>query len=329
MCLQSLQALSNENLALNAISKAFSALYLYDYLLTIGDEVQFAWKGRKTWLFSIYVLNRYATMGLILLYWIRPRDSLGTQASCSRTVIVDQVFLVCITLFSQLFMALKVYAVTSKNKPLTGALVSLMVSQLAFGIFSTGRSILDPPMEAIKLPDCEGVYRSCALGGKFQMAYTALSLAFGTRSRFSTARAALSRTHEGGKHLDVLAFMAIICFSHPWKDRGLITTLQRTICQDSTGYFLSVLSIQIFVTVAVSSGAPYPRALFPVITNVLIPLMVSRIVLSLRKAASPVVSYGDWTVKNLTTVETGDSALMFNHEMQFRRRTAFSSREEE
>jgi hypothetical protein len=57
--------------------------------------------------------------------------------------------------------------------------------------------------------------------------------------------------------------------------------------------------------------------------------MVSRIVLSLRKAASPVVSYGDWTVKNLTTVETGESALMFNHEMQFRRRTAFSSREEE
>jgi hypothetical protein len=57
--------------------------------------------------------------------------------------------------------------------------------------------------------------------------------------------------------------------------------------------------------------------------------MVSRIVLSLRKAASPVVCYGDWTVKNLTTVETGESALISSHEMQFRRRTAFSSCEEE
>ena len=55
---------------------------------------------------------------------------------------------------------------------------------------------------------------------------------------------------------DVPAFLAIIRFSHPWRNRKLITTIHRTICQDSTAYFLSVLSIQIFVTVAVSSGAP-------------------------------------------------------------------------
>lgn len=80
---------------------------------------------------------------------------------------------------------------------------------------------------------------------------------------------------------DVPAFVAVIRFSHPWRHKELITTIHRTICQDSTAYFLSVLSIQIFVTVAVSSGAvvsfnqllevltlirlaQYLRALFPV-----------------------------------------------------------------
>jgi len=273
--------------------------------LTVGDEVQFAWKGRKSWLFSMYILNRYATMGLVFLYWIRPRDNLGLPENCSRTVIVDQVFLVCMTLFSQMFMALKVYAISRKNRPLTGALVLLLVSQLIFGTFSVIRSILHPPVETMKLPGCEGVYRSCALGGKFQMAYTVLSLVF-----------------------DVPAFVAIISFSHPWKNQKLVTTIHRTICQDSTAYFLSVLSIQIFVTVAVSSGAPYPRALFPVITNVFIPLMVSRIVLSLRKAANSTSYYDDWTVRNLTVVGTGGSSLVFNQEMESRRRTAFSSDEE-
>lgn len=197
-------------------------------------------------------------------------------------------------------MTLKVHAVSTKNKPLTGVLVFLMVSQLIFGIFSSILSIVNPPMEKITFQDCEEVYRGCALGGNFQMAYTVLSLVF-----------------------DVPAFMAITCFSHPWRRDELITTIHRTTCQDSTGYFLSVLSIQISVTVTISSGAVYPRALFPVITNLFTPLMVSRIVLSLRKAAHSQAYHDDWTVKNPTTIETGESLSVPHREMQFRKRAPF------
>ena len=85
------------------------------------------------------------------------------------------------------------------------------------------------------------------------MAYTVLSLTFGMYLRF---HARSQRSSWLTRVIDLPAFLAIIRFSHPWVDRKLITTLHRTICQDSTAYFLSVLSIQIFVTVAVSSGAP-------------------------------------------------------------------------
>jgi hypothetical protein len=57
--------------------------------------------------------------------------------------------------------------------------------------------------------------------------------------------------------------------------------------------------------------------------------MVSRIVLSLRKAAqNSTVHHDDWTVNNLTTFETGESSLLPNHEIEFRRREAFPSGEE-
>ena len=56
--------------------------------------------------------------------------------------------------------------------------------------------------------------------------------------------------------------------------------------------------------------------------------MVSRIVLSLRKAAYSKVYYDDWTVRNLTTI--GNSGLLStaHHEMQFRQRATFSTNEE-
>jgi len=56
--------------------------------------------------------------------------------------------------------------------------------------------------------------------------------------------------------------------------------------------------------------------------------MVSRIVLSLRKAAYSQVYHDDWTVRNLTTADAGESLSGPHHEMQFRKRTGFSVVEE-
>ena len=57
--------------------------------------------------------------------------------------------------------------------------------------------------------------------------------------------------------------------------------------------------------------------------------MVSRIVLSLRKAAAhPQVCYGDWTVRNLTTCEADEFLSVSHHELEFRKRVVFSINEE-
>ncbi|KAF9646553.1 hypothetical protein BDM02DRAFT_3118497 [Thelephora ganbajun] len=36
------------------------AITLYDYLLTFDDEIRYVWRGRKTWIFYLYMLVRPA-----------------------------------------------------------------------------------------------------------------------------------------------------------------------------------------------------------------------------------------------------------------------------
>jgi hypothetical protein len=78
--------------------------------------------------------------------------------------------------------------------------------------------------------------------------------------------------------------MAVIRFSHPWKSDQLKTTIHRTICQDSTAYFLSVLSIQIFVTVAITSGAPVSS---PVTRNAKFPTVLTHSICPVPSGSFP------------------------------------------
>jgi len=39
-------------------------LTLYDYLLMFNDEIRYVWRGRKTWIFYLYISNRF----LLIVY---------------------------------------------------------------------------------------------------------------------------------------------------------------------------------------------------------------------------------------------------------------------
>jgi len=38
---------------------AVHLLWIYDYCLTFGDEVEYAWRGRKSRMFALFIANRY------------------------------------------------------------------------------------------------------------------------------------------------------------------------------------------------------------------------------------------------------------------------------
>ncbi|KAF9648021.1 hypothetical protein BDM02DRAFT_2449534 [Thelephora ganbajun] len=32
-----------------------NCLWMYDYLLTLGDEIKYAWSGKRTWIFVLFI----------------------------------------------------------------------------------------------------------------------------------------------------------------------------------------------------------------------------------------------------------------------------------
>ncbi|KAF9781540.1 hypothetical protein BJ322DRAFT_229181 [Thelephora terrestris] len=87
---------------------AVQYLWIYDYLLTLGDEIRYAWSGRKSWVFGLFIANRYTP--LIHLIWAH------------------------ITMFH--FEKPLIYAITRRHKLLGGALALVIVVEICNGIFS-------------------------------------------------------------------------------------------------------------------------------------------------------------------------------------------------
>ncbi|KAA1478067.1 hypothetical protein DENSPDRAFT_656868 [Dentipellis sp. KUC8613] len=53
--------------ALKLYYVAVSALWIYDYFLTLGDEVTYAYAGKKGLIFGLYLVNRYFAAIVLIL----------------------------------------------------------------------------------------------------------------------------------------------------------------------------------------------------------------------------------------------------------------------
>jgi hypothetical protein len=59
----------NDIMAVKYYTTAALTLYMYDFLLTLPDEVKYIWQGRKTWMFYVFLINRYFPMAYVV--WSR------------------------------------------------------------------------------------------------------------------------------------------------------------------------------------------------------------------------------------------------------------------
>ncbi|KAF9646678.1 hypothetical protein BDM02DRAFT_3118324 [Thelephora ganbajun] len=51
---------------------AVHSLWVYDYLLTLGDEIKYAWSGRRSWIFALFVAVRRLQMPPVVTGLIAP-----------------------------------------------------------------------------------------------------------------------------------------------------------------------------------------------------------------------------------------------------------------
>ncbi|KAA1477983.1 hypothetical protein DENSPDRAFT_854681 [Dentipellis sp. KUC8613] len=102
---------------------ATSALWAYDYFLTLGDEVAYAYEGKKSYIFYLYLVV------------------------CARYGFMETFETTLLTTVGEIFLALRVYAITKKNKavPVFTALVILWQWGIAVYVMSQSSKGTDLP----------------------------------------------------------------------------------------------------------------------------------------------------------------------------------------
>ncbi|KAF9789657.1 hypothetical protein BJ322DRAFT_1018258 [Thelephora terrestris] len=178
----------------------------------------------------------------------------------------------------------RIYAVAMKRTSVVIVFGTITVSQLAIGIWTTTFAAEGGVQPAPPIP--LDAFQICIFtqNRSLEIAYTALSLSF-----------------------DFLAFSLIILLAVTMRAPGLkVRSILETIAEDATKYFLIIFTSHLVVEVTLNLEQQMIRLL----PAPYIPVMISRIILSLRKAADPLR-------KNQSLGESSDRtnlpSMKFNH----------------
>ncbi|KAF9643936.1 hypothetical protein BDM02DRAFT_3191066 [Thelephora ganbajun] len=283
------------------------ALYFYDYFLTLQDEVEYAWQGKKTWLFYLFILvhpNALRRMDEcchqpdILQTGMIVREALTaciiadfhSPQVCDKTSILALVFFAWATLVAQVFLIVRIYALTRRNRIITGFFVMLTTAQSILGAIF----LASPDNAAIRLPEIKlEPFYICLFASNIRLesAYTSVSLAF-----------------------DSCAFITIVVFAYRSLSPSSVknfrfTGVVRTVVQDATIYFAVIFSSHLILTMFIFFARDSLKLTPASGNNLFLPMMVSRLVLSLKKSVGP-RSVAEWRVDHFSRIEATDVSRM-------------------
>ncbi|KAF9648038.1 hypothetical protein BDM02DRAFT_3116104 [Thelephora ganbajun] len=273
--LTALASTGERMLALKMIIASMHCLWVYDYLLTFGDEIKYAWSGRRTWIFVLFIANRYTPV--LYLTWINASTFSYTKSFCQKTKWMLIFHAVVATVLAQITIALRVYGVTGRNRLIGGALFVMVSAQISLGSYFLIRAVIDP-IQSVPEIDLDAFkmcfYKRWQHG---EISFTNLVIVF-----------------------DLLTFAVIFVTA---KRRGTtrhlgIPSILDTILRDATLYFICMFIGQMWFVMFLWF-APEEIQLIPgMVTVVFTPIMASRLMLSLKKAAiEPALS---WSLETMT-----------------------------
>jgi len=222
--------------------------------------------GQKNMLlFMLFLAMRYLPVPFLI--WIVTSSWLPSYTAdlCNRTVFLEVGYFALITLFAHTVLSLRVYAITGKNRWISGGLYGLTILQFGVGVYLCVYSSLHPQ----RLPQIDlDAYRMCLFQCPIfgSLLYTSLSLVF-----------------------DLLAFLVVLIRTRSLKaQRGNtnIPNILDTVTRDTAMYFLVIFSSHFVLVLTLSLVRPSLRFLPTVGNAIFVPMMITRIILSLKKAAS-------------------------------------------
>ncbi|KAF9647054.1 hypothetical protein BDM02DRAFT_2823812 [Thelephora ganbajun] len=247
-------------------SISMATLFMYDYFLTLPDEVQYMWKGEKRWMFYIFLVNRYApfisqTWGIVVQSVISA-DVFFAHSLCRESTTMKALSFVISTLVAQIVIGTRAYALSEFNRKLLAVLLSIGTIYLVLAIVLVHSIVVavgTPPKDP-----AEGL-RMCLKdpGQTLGFLCVAAVLAFDT----VTVTTIFVRVVKLGRETLGLSKIPSIMF------------------RDVTIYCLVIFISHLSLIISVNIARPALKILPALGLEVMIPIMVSRFTFALRKAA--------------------------------------------
>jgi len=241
-----------------------NVLWFYDYFLTLSDEIRYAWSRKFSLVFVLFLINRYFPLWYILWMFVASSSPNYTKSQCDRTGWFSAFYFSSVTLFAQLAITLRVYAVTRNNRIVVSYLSFITFVQAVFGAylaiyFSSRPATVFPDVPLEEYQFC--IFQRWRTG---EVVVTSLTLLY-----------------------DTSAFLIIIYSARNRRNMNFtgVPNLLDNIVQGASMYFLVIFTGHLLL-VLFELFAPQAIQLLPASGNgILMPLMVVRLMLSLKKTA--------------------------------------------
>ncbi|KAJ3932179.1 MAG: hypothetical protein NXY57DRAFT_1038620 [Lentinula lateritia] len=153
-----------------------TALWVYEYFLTVGDEIRYIWKAPKdNIVFCLFVLNRYLALIIITVTCVAFFSSYWTEEMfvpmvplCLRYGYAEQLETLVMCTIAEMLVLLRVYALSGNNRTVIICAIPLIISQwgLLFYVCSQSANgtanltLLLGPSDVTTLPDIDA-FRLC------------------------------------------------------------------------------------------------------------------------------------------------------------------------
>ncbi|KAJ3871998.1 hypothetical protein F5051DRAFT_433392 [Lentinula edodes] len=248
-----------------------TALWVYEYFLTVGDEIRYIWKAPKdNIVFCLFVLNRYLVLIIITVTCVAFFSSYWTEEMCLRYGYAEQLETLVMCTIAEMLVLLRVYALSGNNRTVIICAIPLIISQwgLLFYVCSQSANgtanltLLLGPSDVTTLPDIDA-FRLCISVPPLDVV------------PYGQAYLCLLIVYDG------LAVLAILYIVAGQSDNLHLMPILKLIQRDGLLYF-AVMFTSHFVWLMLTLYAPTGLQF---IQNQISSIVVSRITINLKKAS--------------------------------------------
>lgn len=264
---------------------AIITVVIYDFLLTLQDEIMFIWKTKKTWVSFVFLFSRYFSVACCIIISIPYFSPRFTAKMCDRWAVFQLVQAAMALSASQVLMMLRVYAMSGRNKCI---LISLSIIASGNSIFILVLAML-PGNKGIPLPNIDlEVYRLCYLSPVCKtcdLIVIAVSLSF-----------------------DVAVFILTLIYSVRTARSSKPSHLLRALVLDGVMYFFFVFSSNLLWLLLIKYARVGLKFVQEEPNILLTPMIINRLMLALHKASHKDAQPGiTWDGHSRTVTTTYES----------------------